>query len=193
MAKPIMVMCRYCKEKIDRANTVENIDWVKPANNMYYHPSCLQEQEVWSKKKAKDITAEADDEEWFHILYDYLKRDIKISIDFIKFQNQWKNFLKKNMTAKGIYFCAKYFYEIKKGDPSKSEGGIGIIPYIYEEGKNYWHQRNVKDRGVVARIEQQILDAALQEKIIVRKKTQAKFKPKYDLNLIADLEEINDR
>ena len=100
-------MCRYCKEKIDRANTVENIDWVKPANNMYYHPSCLQEQEVWSKKKGKDVTAEAADEEWFHILYDYLKRDIKISIDFIKFQNQWKNFLKKNMTAKGIYFCAK--------------------------------------------------------------------------------------
>ena len=59
--------------------------------------------------------------------------------------------------------------------------------------QNYWHQRNVKDRGVVARIEQQILDAALQEKIIVRKKTQAKFKPKYDLSLIADLEEVNDR
>ena len=39
------------------------------------------------------------------------------------------------MTAKGMYFALKYFYEIKKGDVSKSENGIGIIPHIYEDSR----------------------------------------------------------
>lgn len=192
MAKSIMVQCRFCGEKFDRVNLVQDIDWVKPANNMYYHKTCYQEKQSWVKKK-KDVNAQANDEEWFSILYDYLKRDIKISIDYVKFKTQWKNFLKKNMTAKGIFFCAKYFYEIKKGDPSKSEGGIGIIPYIYEEGKEYWQQRSIQDRGVIARIEQQMLEAALQEKIKVKKKEKTRPKTKYSLDMIADMEDINDR
>ena len=32
----------------------------------------------------------------------------------------------------------KYFYEIKHNDISKSNNGIGIIPYIYQDAYNYY-------------------------------------------------------
>ena len=32
-----------------------------------------------------------------------------------------------------------YFYEIKKNDTSKANGGIGIIPYVYNDAFNYYY------------------------------------------------------
>ena len=37
-------------------------------------------------------------------------------IDYKKTKSQWKNFLKQNKTAKGIYFAIRYFYDVLKGD-----------------------------------------------------------------------------
>ena len=31
-----------------------------------------------------------------------------------------------------------YWYEIKKAQIDKAQGGIGIIPYIYEQAKEYY-------------------------------------------------------
>lgn len=32
----------------------------------------------------------------------------------------------------------KYFYEIKHNDVSKANGGIGILPYCYQDAYNYY-------------------------------------------------------
>ena len=74
------------------------------------------------------------------------------------------------MTAKGMYFALKYHYEIKKGDVSKSENGIGIIPHIYEDSRRYWQEREERDRGIVAAIEEQIRQAQNQNIIEVKMK-----------------------
>lgn len=34
----------------------------------------------------------------------------------------------------------RYFYEIKHGDKTKANGGIGIIPYIYPEAAEYYYR-----------------------------------------------------
>ena len=95
--------------------------------------------------------------------------------------NQWDNLIKKGKTPKGIYFCTKYFYDIKKGDPKKSEHGIGIISYIYEEGAAYWIEKEQKDKGICARIEEQIRQSQNREKKIVKKTKEKKVKT-YDLS-----------
>ena len=64
----------------------------------------------------------------------------------------------------------KYHYEIKKGDVSKSENGIGIIPHIYEDSRGYWQEREERDRGIVAAIEEQIRQAQSQNIIEVKMK-----------------------
>jgi hypothetical protein len=163
-----------------------------PQEKWYYHNACYED---FGKKKGAikegDLTIEADDDLWKSAVYDYLKRDVKISLDYKKFSSQWANFLKKGMTAKGIYFTLRYFYEIEKGDTSKSENGIGIVPHVYERGTCYWGERNLRDKGICARIEAQILQRIEKEKNmkIIFQPPKPKKLPVVDLSIIADMED----
>ena len=176
MAKHI-VICRCCKQKFDAQIEDKDKIWVMPSKNYYYHKNCYDD---WTKKK-NDVHSQADDDLWFDALWDYLSKDIKIGPDFVKVKSQWDNLIKKGKTPKGIYFCTKYFYDIKKGDPKKSEHGIGIISYIYEEGAAYWIEKEQKDKGICARIEEQIRQSQNREKKIVKKIKEKKVKT-YDLS-----------
>ena len=44
-----------------------------------------------------------------------------------------------NYTYSGMLKALIYFYEIKKNDTSKANGGIGIIPYVYNDAFNYYY------------------------------------------------------
>lgn len=137
-----------------------------------------------------DISAEVEDDIWKSAVYDYLRRDLKMSVNYVKFTSQWNNFLKKNMTAKGIYFALRYFYEIAHGDPKKSENGIGIVPHIYNEGTEYWGNRNQRDKGICARIEAQIKQAENAKVVVIHRERQPKKnKREIDLSTIADMED----
>lgn len=152
-----LVHCRICKGAIDRQAQEEGKDWVMPVEKWYYHTSCYED---FGKKKGAiregDLTIEADDDLWRAAVYDYLKKDLKMPLNYTKFLSQWRNFLKKDMTAKGIYFTLRYFYEVAHGDPTKSENGIGIVPHVYNEGTCYWGERNQRDKGICDRIEAQV-------------------------------------
>lgn len=56
------------------------------------------------------------------------------------------------MTYKGIYLSLKYWYDVKKNGIERSNGGIGIVPYIYKEASAYWKQIGPKR---VPKIEQE--------------------------------------
>lgn len=188
MAKRPLVHCRKCHAEIDRDNQT---DWCMPSKGYYYHTSCYED---FVKKKGKiledDIGTEAEDDIWRSAVYDYLRKDLKMSVNWTKFISQWNNFLKKNMTAKGIYFSLRYFYEISNGDPKKSENGIGIVPHIYEEGTCYWGERNQRDKGICARIEAQIKQMESTKVKVVHRQRQQKVNTKIiDIASIADLED----
>lgn len=156
-----LVHCRICKNAIDRQNET---GWIKPADKQYYHEICY---ENWAKKK-DDLHAKATDNEWFEAMKYYLSHVIKVPMDYKKINSQWKNFLKQNKTAKGIYFAIRYFYDVQKGDKEKSLGGIGIVSAIYEDSCAYWYGREEKDSGICARIEQQMLEQMSQKKIVMK-------------------------
>ena len=188
MAKRPLVHCRSCHMAIDRDNQT---DWMMPSKGWYYHTSCYED---FVKKKGKikegDISIEVDDDLWKSAVYDYLRRDLKITVNWNKFTSQWENFLKKNMTAKGIYFSLRYFYEIAHGDPKKSENGIGIVPHIYNEGTCYWGERNQRNKGICARIEAQIKQSETAKvKVIYREKQPRERKGWIDF---ADVENMED-
>lgn len=188
MAKRALVHCRICKAAIDRDNQT---DWVEPTPKWFYHTTCYED---FARKKGRilegDLSAEVEDDIWKSALYDYLRRDLKMTVNYNKFNSQWNNFLKKNMTAKGIYFALRYFYEIAKGDPSKSENGIGIVPHIYNEGTEYWGNRNQRDKGICARIEEQIRQSEAAKVVVIHRKKQPKQnKREIDLASIASMED----
>ena len=88
-----------------------------------------------------------------------------------------------------MYFSIRYFYEVKNGDPTKSENGIGIVPYIYQEGCKYWVDKEAKDKGICARIEEQIKKSKEREQIKIKQDKFKKIK-NFDLSYISNMEDI---
>lgn len=185
MSKKGIVHCRICKLDIDRNIEIEDVDWVMPSKNWFYHKKCYDD---WAIKK-NDVHSKADEELWFSALWDYLTKDMKIGLDYTKVKSQWDNFIKKGKTPKGMYFSIRYFYEVKNGDPAKSENGIGIVPYIYQEGCKYWVDKEAKDKGICARIEEQIKKSKEREKIKIKQDKFKKIK-NFDLSYISNMEDI---
>ncbi len=179
MKKYQPVHCRICGQVIDRNIEKEGVDWIMPSNKWYYHKSCY---ENW-----KQGTPE-NDEAYIGFIYDYISRDLKVKYDYYMCEAQRKKFISENkMTNKGIFFTLKYFYDIKGGSWDKSHGGIGIVPFIYNEACNYWVKKEKSDNGIIARIEQQIKEARERDKKVVRKKSKKK-KITIDLGAIGEME-----
>ena len=189
MAKTILVKCRICKQQFNRLdpNLIEGVDYVKPSERMYYHKKCYDEYQ----NSKLDVHADMTDELWFKAAWDFLRRDLKYDFNFVKVRKQWESFLKNKMTAKGMYFALKYFYEIKKNDVAKSENGIGIIPHIYEDSRDYWTERERREHGIVAAIEQQIKEAQSQKIIDVRVK-KVKRQVKSAAEVLAEIMDMED-
>jgi hypothetical protein len=91
-----------------------------------------------------------------------------------------------------MYFTLRYHYEFNKGDPSKSENGIGIIKSIYDQASHYWGERNQRDKGICARIEAQILQANSINVQKIRQKSKPIKRAVIDLSSIADMEDEDD-
>lgn len=177
-----IVRCRVCHQQFDTND--ESVKWVMPSRNFYYHAQCYDD---YARKKAtiaNDIHADVDNGLWFDALYDYLRKDLKISLNMQKMISQWDNFLKKGYTAKGMFFCMRYFYAVQHGDPKKSDG-IGIIPFIYSEGCQYWVDKEQQDAGICARIEAQIMKAREQKRTVVVQSRNKRKVPTIDLASIA--------
>ena len=181
MAKQI-VHCRICKNEIDK----DNDDWVMPSRNWYYHKECY---ENWRKKES-ELTAVANDEEWFGLMWTYLTREIRFPANYQKIKKQWDSFLKKNMTAKGIFFGVKYIYDIKRIDFEKADGGIGLLPYIYIESAEYWQKKENSNRGICNKIVAQLKAQMEQEKITVKQVKKNKRTTKYSLDDVLGMENL---
>ena len=147
-----IVQCRACGNKFDRDELIENVDWVKPAVNHYYHKNCFDQ---WVNKKGA-LAATLSTEEWYEALKYYLNHEIKAPIDYKKLASQCNNFLKQKKTAKGIYFSMIYFYDVLHGDKEKSQGGIGIVSLIYQDSCDYWRSRFERDNTIIEKIEEQV-------------------------------------
>lgn len=89
----------------------------------------MREQEK-IKKEEKDAQAL---EEYIVILFqlEYLNPRIR---------KQIKEYVEQyGFTYSGILKTLQYWYEVKKNDITKANGGIGIVPYVYTQAKNYYH------------------------------------------------------
>lgn len=172
-----MAKCRVCDQPIDK----EKDDWIMPSKNYYYHRRCY---ENWKAAQPNS------DEEYVDLIYDFIKRDLKVPYDWWVCEAQRKKFIKEyQMTNKGILFALKYFYEIKHGNWEKGHGGIGIIPFVYNDSCAYWAARERQSEGIIAEIERQMREATTRPKVRIKKKELKPKKGMVDFSILDELED----
>lgn len=122
------VTCIICKKRFDR----DKYPAVLVNTRRYAHASCAG---ALSEEQAKEEQDRQALEEYIIQLFNLKHMDGRITLQIKKFIQDY------NYTYSGILRTLKYFYEVKKNDLSKSNNGIGIVPWVYQEAYNYYYNQ----------------------------------------------------
>lgn len=123
---PHIVKCYYCGRSFDR----DKLPFKQVSSRRYAHLECAVANQENISKEEKD-KKELEEYIMFLLKEDYISPRVR---------KQMKDFVENyHYTYSGMKKALVYFYEIKKNDVSKANGGIGIIPYCYEQAKNYYY------------------------------------------------------
>lgn len=184
VAKKHEVICPYCSETFNTTPLAEGVDFVH-IGTRYWHMECRKKYERKQELIAQgDYNVEGRPEDWRQMTIDYLEKGLKIAVDYPKFNSQWSNLLKKNRTAKGIFFTVKFMYEALHLTPEKSQGGIGLVGTLYEDSKNYWQTKLAEDEKILEKIEAQARRVLLASQNSAKKEASISYrknskKPRY--------------
>ena len=117
------VECIYCKKALSKKDS----DCILVRDGKYAHVSC---QEIENKREKTDKEQ----------LEDYIKELFGLTFIDMRVRGQIKKYIEDfNYTYSGIKKALIYHYEIKGGDKSKANGGIGIVPYVYQNAYEYYY------------------------------------------------------
>ena len=117
------VECKFCKQVFDKSKESFKVF----SNGTYAHLSCLELEEK------RVLTDEEKLERYIMQLF---------NTDYVhpRIQKQIKNYVTNyGFSYSGIHKALIYHYEIKQGDISKANGGIGIVEYVYQDAFNYYY------------------------------------------------------
>ena len=121
-----MVKCFYCGETFDASKE----PFVMARANRYAHAECAKKHEASLSQEEK-----AQKE-----LEDYIKKLLNITSLTPKIKKQLDKYIKEDKYSySGIHRSLIYFYEIKHNPIDKANGGIGIVPYVYQDAYNYYY------------------------------------------------------
>lgn len=115
------VVCAYCKKPLSKKDP----NCVMLSNGKYVHSECKDLEENREKTDREKL------EEYIKVLFDLSYIEPRVKAQIKKYVEEY------NFTYSGMQKALQYFYEIKGGDKSKANGGIGIIPYVYKDAYNY--------------------------------------------------------
>ena len=142
-------ICPKCNTRFDR----DKVQSVKIGARRYGHATCYPEN-----KDFVPLAAEADPD--MDKLKDYINKLYGDSANWALINRQIKKFKEENgYSISGILKSLIFFYEIKKNPVEKSQGGIGIVPYCYQDAYNYYYalyvaQLNNKDKTIQTNIKE---------------------------------------
>lgn len=132
-----IVKCVYCQENIDK----DKEKYQEVRYHRYAHLTCHEPR--------VDVNGAM-----FNTIIQYCGEIFGKEANFPRIGKQIKEYAISGMTYNGIYLTLKYWYEVKKNDISKSKGGIGIVPYIYNEARDYWRTMEPKR---IPKMEEEVL------------------------------------
>lgn len=156
-----MPVCPFCGLVVDKKsedcvkNDIQGLN-----TRAYYHLKCHKLAQSTKKEEWPYNLSKKDDlNVWAENIYDYFTLQLHLVPNMMKIKSQMKHFNTRGMKYKGMFLTVRFFYEVKQvNGEDKSEGGIGIVPYLYNEAQDYWTNKVKKDTETLEQIEQQILD-----------------------------------
>lgn len=111
------VKCPYCSIQLDKEDGHEY-------KKKYYHPSCF---ETWEQEKIHRQE-----------LIGYICELFRIEVPSGMILKQIKDFQEDyKYKLKGMELALRYFHETLGNRPQQG-GGIGIIPFVYEDAKQHY-------------------------------------------------------
>jgi hypothetical protein len=120
-----IVTCIYCKKKFDR----DKFPFIQVSQRRYAHQECSLTED---QKKNKEEQDKID-------LENYIMKLLKVDYIDVRVRKQIKQYREEyNYTYSGIHKALVYFYEVKGNPTEKANGGIGIVPYVYQNAYNYY-------------------------------------------------------
>ena len=120
------VICFYCKKQFDRDKEPTK----QVSTRRYAHLKCWEEHEKNLTKEEKDIRD----------FYEYTKILFKEDYNYILTKKLAEKYVKENnFTYSGMLKTLKWYYEKEGHSLDKSNGTIGIIPYIYNQALSYYY------------------------------------------------------
>ena len=176
MAKHI-VKCAICNQQFD-ANAEP---FVKVNSRRYAHEACVMNEDEKKTKEQKDKEA----------LEAYILQLFKIEYISPKIRKQIDSYIKEyNYTYSGIRKALVYFYEVKSNSLEKANGGIGIVPYVYQNAFNYYYALWEAQQRVEQKVE--VIQEYVPRTIEIRiPNPERKVKKKRNLFSFLDEEEEN--
>ena len=131
---------------------------------------------------------ESDDRDalWYYIfrLFGEYSEDKPVSDWNI---TQMQKFRKQGMPYRGQLLTLQYFYDIRKNSKDRSNGSIGIIPFVYDEARLYYEKQAKKadeiGRAIQKQLEQDRIEIKYNPSDYIGKKTRRKL---IDLNEIGE-------
>ena len=154
------VVCAFCKKPLSKKEP----NCVMIDNNKYVHRECQALEEKREKTDKEQL------EEYIKELFGTTYIDPRV-------RNQIKKFVEDyNYTYSGIRKALIYHYELIGGDKSIANGGIGIVPYVYQNAYEYHYnlwlaQQKNKD------VEVELYTPKIKEIVIPRPERKVKKRP----------------
>lgn len=125
------------------------------ARNLGISPSTVKKYLNKDNLKLKSSLNDDRDALWYYIfrLFGQYSPEKPVSDWNI---TQMQKFKQQGMPYRGQLLTLKYFYEIKRNSTKKSNGSIGIIPFVFAEAKLYYETQAKRAEDISKAIQKQL-------------------------------------
>lgn len=153
------VMCAFCKKPIKKSSA----DCVDIGGGRYMHTACAE------KDKLREKTPQEK-------LYEFLMTQCHYEFVPPNIQKQIQKMIEQNgYTYSGIHGTLRYWY-IVKGEPIYKDNPVGIVPYKYEEAKEFYKlKQQLKQKNQEALSQTTAIKYITIKKPIIEKKKSTAF------------------
>ena len=125
-----IVKCPACGKDFD-TNTIQA---VRVGARRYGHASCYPDN-----KDFVPMAQAPEEDPDLKKLKDYITKKYGEKANWVLITKQIKDFTKdKKYSLSGILKSLIWFYDVKGNNIEKSNGGIGIVDYCYQDAYNYY-------------------------------------------------------